>query len=276
MDPRKHYKILEIERSASLEEARQAYRDLIAVWHPDRYTHNPRLQKKALEKVKAVNAAFEYVSRFILENGSEKEGPSEANGRTAPATARKKTEAADNLDRAAVWEKTEARLAALARARELAQAREALQAREAARWVKVGKKRPPASKKSGLEAENRVRARDKETTEKGHLEKRLAREKAWAETEQKLRALKLAREKAALARAGSHPRRKESREPVGWYVKQVLISVGILLIAFSSNALQPFIHISFTAMLTMIGGGFLTWWGVAKIMGRKRLRNKGE
>ncbi len=276
MDPRKHYKMLEIDRSASLEEARQAYRDLIAVWHPDRYTQNPRLQKKALEKVKAVNAAFEFVSRFILKNGPGKERPPEVKKRPAPATVRKKTAAVDIDDRAAVWEKTEARLAAMARAKELTRAREAALDREATRMAAKKAKRQTASNEGRREAQNRSRAQAKEAPERARLEKKLARERAWAETEQKLRALKLAREKAALARAGNHTEHKESREPVGWYVKRILISSAILLIAFSGNALQPLIHINFTAMLVMIGGGFLAWWGVAKIMGRRHLRNKGN
>jgi hypothetical protein len=59
-------------------------------------------------------------------------------------------------------------------------------------------------------------------------------------------------------------------------LKQVLISGGILFIGFSGNALQPFIHINFTAMLIMIGGGFLAWWEVAKIMGRWGRKSKAD
>ena len=49
---------------ASQEEVNQAYRDLVNVWHPDRFVGNPRLQKKAEEKVKEINAVYEYIKSF--------------------------------------------------------------------------------------------------------------------------------------------------------------------------------------------------------------------
>ena len=56
--------ILGLNPSASQEEVNQAYRDLVNVWHPDRFVGNPRLQKKAEEKVKEINAAYEYIKSF--------------------------------------------------------------------------------------------------------------------------------------------------------------------------------------------------------------------
>ena len=55
------YSFLELEPGEETEKAKQAYRDLAFVWHPDRYTHNPRLQQKANEKLKAINEACEYL-----------------------------------------------------------------------------------------------------------------------------------------------------------------------------------------------------------------------
>ena len=52
------YKILELEPGASPEELKQAYRDLAKVWHPDRFSDDPRLQQKALEKLKKINEAY--------------------------------------------------------------------------------------------------------------------------------------------------------------------------------------------------------------------------
>jgi curved DNA-binding protein CbpA len=37
---------------------------LANVWHPDRFVGNPRLQKKAEEKLKEINAAYEYIESF--------------------------------------------------------------------------------------------------------------------------------------------------------------------------------------------------------------------
>ena len=56
--------MLGLKPGASQEELVQAYRDLANVWHPDRFADNPRLQKKAEEKIKEINAAYEYIKSF--------------------------------------------------------------------------------------------------------------------------------------------------------------------------------------------------------------------
>ena len=53
------YTALEIHEGAGRDEIRQAYRDLVAIWHPDQYQGNLRLQEKANEKLKELNAAYE-------------------------------------------------------------------------------------------------------------------------------------------------------------------------------------------------------------------------
>ncbi len=55
----RYYEILGLAPGCSSEEIKQAWRDLAQVWHPDRFVANERLQKKAQEKLKEVNAAFE-------------------------------------------------------------------------------------------------------------------------------------------------------------------------------------------------------------------------
>ena len=59
MDIQKALKILELDRKASMDDVNQAYKDSVSVWHPDRFPHNPRLKRKAEEKIKEVNLAFE-------------------------------------------------------------------------------------------------------------------------------------------------------------------------------------------------------------------------
>lgn len=61
MDLRQAYKILEIPENSSMPEIKQAYRDLAQIWHPDRHTQNERLQTKALEKMKELNAAYDCI-----------------------------------------------------------------------------------------------------------------------------------------------------------------------------------------------------------------------
>ncbi len=71
MDLKNCYKILEIQPTASPEEIKQAYRDMIGIWHPDRYVQTPRLYEKATEKLKELNIAYkEIITR--LASGSVK------------------------------------------------------------------------------------------------------------------------------------------------------------------------------------------------------------
>ena len=59
-----YYEILEIELGASQNEIKQAYKDLVKVWHPDRFADNPRLQNKAEEKLKQINTAYEFLKSY--------------------------------------------------------------------------------------------------------------------------------------------------------------------------------------------------------------------
>jgi DnaJ domain len=52
------YRTLGLEPGASPEALKIAHRDLVQVWHPDRFAANPRLQKMAQEKLRDINAAY--------------------------------------------------------------------------------------------------------------------------------------------------------------------------------------------------------------------------
>ena len=65
MDIWRCFEILELESGASPDEAKQAYKDIVNVWHPDRFSNNPRLKQKAEEKLKEVNVAYETVKSFL-------------------------------------------------------------------------------------------------------------------------------------------------------------------------------------------------------------------
>jgi len=54
----KYYELLGVAPGASGQELKDAYRDLAKVWHPDRFSHDPRLQQKAQEKLKEINEAY--------------------------------------------------------------------------------------------------------------------------------------------------------------------------------------------------------------------------
>jgi hypothetical protein len=58
-DLSKAYELLGVKPGISSGELKAAHRDLAKVWHPDRFVHDPRLQEKAQEKLKEINAAYE-------------------------------------------------------------------------------------------------------------------------------------------------------------------------------------------------------------------------
>jgi curved DNA-binding protein CbpA len=65
MDTKRYFEILKLDSNASLSEVKQAYRDLVDVWHPDRFSHNPRLQKKAEEELEKINMAYSEACSFL-------------------------------------------------------------------------------------------------------------------------------------------------------------------------------------------------------------------
>ncbi len=75
MDIRRSFQILELEPGVSEAEVRQAYKDIVSVWHPDRFSNNPRLRARAEEKVKEINRSYETVLSFLASgNGDFSEG----------------------------------------------------------------------------------------------------------------------------------------------------------------------------------------------------------
>ena len=63
---RECYRILEAEPGSSVEELRQCYRDLVKVWHPDRFEHDLTLKNKAQEKLKEINFAYERICSSLV------------------------------------------------------------------------------------------------------------------------------------------------------------------------------------------------------------------
>ena len=61
---KKYFQVLGVSQHARLEEVKQAYRDLVNVWHPDRFPDNDRLKNKATEKLKEINVAYEEILSF--------------------------------------------------------------------------------------------------------------------------------------------------------------------------------------------------------------------
>jgi hypothetical protein len=60
-----YYAVLGVDLTATPEQLKQAYRDLVKVWHPDRFTNDPTLQSKAEAKLKEINEAYNYLQGVI-------------------------------------------------------------------------------------------------------------------------------------------------------------------------------------------------------------------
>jgi hypothetical protein len=65
MDLKQCFEILELNPDASTDEVQQAYKDLVNIWHPDRFAGNPRLRRKAETKLKEINRAYAMVNSFL-------------------------------------------------------------------------------------------------------------------------------------------------------------------------------------------------------------------
>lgn len=68
-------RVLGLPLNASLHEAHEAYRDLMKVWHPDRFMHDDRLRKKAEAKAREINSAFHLLKRWHTSHISTKAQP---------------------------------------------------------------------------------------------------------------------------------------------------------------------------------------------------------
>ncbi|MGH8000619.1 MAG: J domain-containing protein [Brasilonema sp.] len=58
------YSILGLKPGASPREVKQAYRKLVKIWHPDRFSH-PQKKQEAEEKIKQINQAYNKLKSYL-------------------------------------------------------------------------------------------------------------------------------------------------------------------------------------------------------------------
>ena len=85
MDLEKCFEILEVDKDTSPEKIKEAYKDIINVWHPDRFSSNLRLKEKAESKVKEINVAYETL-QSNMPTRQQQQAPQEKT-ETRPASA---------------------------------------------------------------------------------------------------------------------------------------------------------------------------------------------
>lgn len=68
MDTNTAYKILELPDDADLDQIKAARRELIFIWHPDKHQANANAQKRALQKTKQINEAYDYLCEHLKNN----------------------------------------------------------------------------------------------------------------------------------------------------------------------------------------------------------------
>ena len=98
----KYYELLGVAPGASARELKDAYRDLAKVWHPDRFSHDPRLQQKAQEKLKEINEAYALLTSGKA-GGRKRPAPAPAEPHAPAAAAARRKRARPILITAAVF-----------------------------------------------------------------------------------------------------------------------------------------------------------------------------
>jgi tetratricopeptide (TPR) repeat protein len=87
-DTQASYRLLEVSPDASPVEIRKAYLFLVNIWHPDRFVHEPSVQERVEEKLKALNEAYQTIKDAPLLGGREPRGRERTSARSVPAAAR--------------------------------------------------------------------------------------------------------------------------------------------------------------------------------------------
>jgi hypothetical protein len=57
-----YYAVLELQMSATTADIKKAWHEQMQVWHPDRFTHSPTLQRKAEARTQLINQAYQTLS----------------------------------------------------------------------------------------------------------------------------------------------------------------------------------------------------------------------
>ena len=89
------YRLFELEPGAGAEAVKQAYRELLKVWHPDRFP-DAKFQKRVTEKTKALNEGYQKITAYL--SGTYTESHASAKARAATEDDTQAMEAEDDVE----------------------------------------------------------------------------------------------------------------------------------------------------------------------------------
>ena len=89
------YRLFDLEPGAEAEAVKQAYRELLKVWHPDRFP-DAKFQKRATEKTKALNEGYQKITAYL--SGTDTESPRQRQSQTATEDDTQAREAEDDVE----------------------------------------------------------------------------------------------------------------------------------------------------------------------------------
>jgi|ERR1043166_6185754 hypothetical protein len=78
------FAVLELPPNSSWENVKSAYRELVKVWHPDRFADSPSLQHRAQEKLKAISLAYAAIEEAFKSRSTWREPPPKPAARKPP------------------------------------------------------------------------------------------------------------------------------------------------------------------------------------------------
>lgn len=64
--------LLDLDRESTLADAKKARRELAMIWHPDRFGDNDELRRRAEDKLKDINLAYEQVTDYLRVTAPQK------------------------------------------------------------------------------------------------------------------------------------------------------------------------------------------------------------
>ena len=68
MDIKRCFEILEINESATPSDIKRSFLDLFYVWNPNKFIKKSRCYEKVSEKMKEINAAYDSLKQYFIEN----------------------------------------------------------------------------------------------------------------------------------------------------------------------------------------------------------------